>query len=105
MPRFAVRPVDLGDAAALSGSAVPSLETARRLVVCATGEAMGALGPGEGAFVAAVEGYGKVESAMASALSEAATVLSGALASGAAAYARADSGEALAFGSVYGGRP
>jgi hypothetical protein len=105
MPRFAVHPDDLGDAAVLSGSEVPSLVTARRMVVFATGEAVGALGPGEGALVAAVEGYGQVESAMTSALSEAATVLSGALASGAVAYAGADSGEALAFGNVSGGRP
>lgn len=103
MPRFAVQPDDLGDAAALSGSEGPWLETARRLVAYATGEAVGALGSADGVLAAAVEGYAHVESVMASALSEAATVLSGALASGAVAYARADSGGVPAFGSVSGG--
>ena len=105
MPRFAVHPDDLGDAAALSGSDVPSLETARRLVRCATTEAIGALGLADGVLAAAIEGYGQVESAMASALSEATTVLSLALASGAVAYAGTDSREALALGSVSGGGP
>lgn len=105
MPRFAVHPDDLGDAAALSGSEVSSLETARRLVMCATGEAVGALDPADGVLAAAVEGYGQVESAVACALAEAAVVLSGALASGAVAYARADSGGALGFETVYGGGP
>jgi len=105
MPRFAVRPDDLGDAAALSGSEVPSLEAARRLVVSATGEAMGALSPADGVLLTALEGYGHVESAAASALSEAATLLSGVLKSGAAAYAAADSGAALALGCVSGGGP
>jgi len=105
MPRFAVRPDHLGDAAALSGSEVSSLETARRLVVYATGEAVGALDPADGVLAAAVEGYGQVESAVASALSEAAVILSDALGFGAVAYARADSGGALGFGIVYGGGP
>jgi Excreted virulence factor EspC, type VII ESX diderm len=105
MPRFAVRPDDLEDAAALTGSEVPSLDTARRLVALAAGEAVGALGSADSVLAAAVEGYTQVESVMASAISEAATVLSGALASGAGGYARTDSGTALALRSAFGERP
>lgn len=105
MPRFAVRPDDLGDAAALSGSEVCGLETAQRLVGYAHDEAVGALGNADGLLAAAVEGYAHVESVMTSALSEAATVLSSTLASGGVAYARADSGGALSFEGVTGGAP
>lgn len=100
MPRFAVSPDDLGDAAALSSSEVGWLATARRLVGCAAGEAVGALSPGDGVLVAAVDGYAQVESAVARALSDAVAMLSGALASGCREYADADSRGALALGTL-----
>ena len=105
MPLFAVRPDDLGDAAAVSGGEASSVQAAGRLVAFAASEGVGSLGTADSVLIAALEGYGHVESAVASTLSEAVAVLSRALTSGAAAYAGADSGEAVAFGSGYGGGP
>ena len=105
MPRFAVLPHDVGDTAALTAGEASALDAVRRLVLAGSSEAVGALGPADSVLVSAVEGYGQVEAAVVAALAEAAGLLSGALAAAAVAYASADSGGALAFGTVPGGEP
>ncbi|MEP6651112.1 MAG: hypothetical protein ABJA74_14565 [Lapillicoccus sp.] len=106
MPRYAVRPDDLGDAAALTAVDGPPLDAVRRLVAVAAGEAGAALGLAGAALAAAVEGYGQVEATVAVALAEAAGIISAGLASAASEYARADSAGALAFaGTSPGGGP
>jgi hypothetical protein len=98
MPRYAVRPDDLEDAAALTAGDQPALAAARRLVVAAVAEAVAALGVGAGPLTAAVEGFGQVESTAAAALGDAVGVLSTGLGDAAAEYARADSVADAGFG-------
>ena len=97
MPSFAVRPDDLGAAAALTASAGPALDEVRRLVAAAVDLALGST---DGALAAAVEGYGRVESAVAMTLGEAVSVLSAGLGVAAGEYASADAAAASGFGSV-----
>ena len=99
MPRYAVHPDDLEAAAALTTGDRSALAAAGRLVATACRGAVASLGPGGGAIVAAVEGYGQVESAVADALAEAVEALSGGLAAAAEGYARADSAAAAGFGA------
>lgn len=98
MPRYAVSPDDLEDAAALTAGDQPALAVARRLVAAAVAEAVAALGVGAGPLAAAVEGFGQVESAAAAALGDAAQILSRGLNSAAVEYARADSLAGAGFG-------
>ena len=99
MPRYAVRPDDLEDAAALTAGDAPALAVARRLVVAAVAEAVAALGVGAGPLAAAVDGFGRVETAAAATLGNAAGILSAGLGSAAVEYARVDS----VAGAVFGG--
>jgi hypothetical protein len=101
MPRFAVRPTDLGDAAALTSGDAAALDTARRLVRTAALQAAEALGPDGGPVCSGVEGYAQVESTVADALAEACGVLSNALRTAGVGYASADA--AVGFG--LGGGP
>ncbi len=98
MPRYAVHPDDLEIAGALTTHDRSALAAAHRLVAAACRDAVGAIGPGGGPLVTAVEGYGQVESAVADALAEAVEVLAGGLAAAAEGYARADSVGAAGFG-------
>src|SRR6478735_6447467 len=102
MPRYAVRPDDLGDAAALTATDEPALRDASRLVGAAADGAVAALGLEAGTLAAAVESYAQVERAVAAALTEAAGILSAALADAAVGYARADSSVGAGLG---GGSP
>ena len=106
MPRYAVRPDDLEDAAALTAGDQPALAVAGRLVAAAVAEAVAALGVGAGPLAAAVEGFGQVECAAADALGDAAGILSAGLGSAAVEYARVDSVAGAGFGgwSPGGGR-
>jgi hypothetical protein len=103
MPRYAVHPDDLEAAAALTTGDRSAFAAVHRLVAAACRDAVGALGPGNGPLLAAVENYGQVESVVADALAEAVEVLSAGLAAAAEAYARADSVGATGFGVGGGG--
>ena len=103
MPRYAVHPDDLEAAAALTTGDLSAFAAVHRLVAAACRDAVGALGPGNGPLLAAVENYGQVESVVADALAEAVEVLSAGLAAAAEAYARADSVGATGFGVGGGG--
>lgn len=97
MPRYAVRPDELADAAGLTGGDGPALEVVRRLVLTAVGQAQAGLGGHAPALSTAVEGYGHVEAAVAAAAGEAVDILSGGLAAAAQGYARADAAGAALF--------
>jgi hypothetical protein len=97
MPRYAVGPDDLGDAAAVTAGDGPALELVHRLVATAATEARAALDAGAPALSAAVDGYGHVEGAVAAALAEAVGVLSGGLAAAAHGYAQTDSDVRMAL--------
>jgi hypothetical protein len=98
MPRYAVRPDDLGDAAALTATDGSALQDASRLAGAAADGTVAALGGEAGTLAAAVEDYAQVERAVAASLTEAARILSGALAEAAVGYARADSVVGIGFG-------
>jgi hypothetical protein len=98
MPRYAVRPDDLHDAAALTAGDQPALEVAGRLVAAAVAEAVASLGVDGGRLASAVEAFGQVESAAAAALGDAAGILSAGLGSAAVEYARAESVAGAGFG-------
>ncbi|HEY8306358.1 MAG TPA: type VII secretion target [Lapillicoccus sp.] len=98
MPRYAVRPDDLEDAAALTAGDAPALAAARRLVAAAVAEAVAALGVGAGPLAAAVDGFGQVERVAAATLGDAAGILSAGLGSAAVEYARVDSVAGAGFG-------
>ena len=95
MPSFAVRPDDLGAAAALTAGDGPALDEVRRLVAAALASASGSI---EGSLAAAVEGYGQVESTVAVTLGDARSVLATGLGSAAGAYASTDAAVASGFG-------
>ena len=98
MHRYAVRPDDLGDAAALTATDGSALQDASRLAGAAADGTVAALGVEAGTLAAAVEDYAQVERAVAATLTEAARILSGALAEAAVGYARADSVVGVGFG-------
>ncbi len=97
MPRYAVSPDELSDAAALTAWDGPALEVVRRLVVTAVGQAQAGLGGQAPTLSAAVEGYGHVEGAVLAAVGEAVDILSGGLAAAAHDYTRVDAAGAALF--------
>jgi len=95
MPSYAVRPDDLRAAAALTSGDPPRLQEVSRLVAAATASGLGST---DGALAAAVEGYGRVETAVASTLAEALTALTAGLGAAAGAYASTDAAVVSGFG-------
>ena len=92
MPQFAVRPDDVGIAAALTADDVAALEATAHLVVAAGREAQAGLGPEAVALTAAVQAYHHVEAVAGSTLAQAADVLHRGLVAASADYAAAESG-------------
>src|SRR3954470_14441219 len=105
MPRYAVHPDDLSGAGALTAADGPALDVVHRFVATAVDEAVAALGAEAPVLSAAVAGYGRVEGVVAATLHEAVDVLAGAMASGASAYARADSAAGAALAATAGVGP